>query len=55
MTRLLYKNSDLKVFSSIIKNSFAEDNINACKACGVYKDLVWGLGFRGLFRGYNGV
>ena len=33
MTRLLYKNSNFKVFSRMIKNSCAENNVNACKTC----------------------
>ena len=43
MTRLLYKNSDFKVFLRIIKNSYAVNNVNACKACGVLKNLVKSL------------
>ena len=43
MTRVLYKNSDLKVLSRIIKNSCAENSLNACKACAVYENLVKNL------------
>ena len=43
-TRLVYKNSDFKVLWRIIlKNSCAEKNMNACKACAVYKDLLKNL------------
>ena len=37
MTRLLYKNYDFKVFSRIIKDSCAENNVNVCIACAVYR------------------
>ena len=40
MTKLIYKNSDCKVFSRIINNSSAENSVNAYKACGVYKNIV---------------
>jgi len=43
MTRLLCNNSDSTLFSRIIKNSCAENNVNACKACAVYKDLAKNL------------
>ena len=43
MTRLLYKNSDFEVFSRILKNSWAENNANACKTCSAYKNFAKNL------------
>ena len=39
MIRLLYNKSE-ELFSRIIKNSCVENSVNACKICGVYKNLV---------------
>ena len=38
-TRLLYKSSEFKVFSRIIKNSWAESSVNACTTSGVNKNV----------------
>ena len=45
MTRLICKNSVFEVISRIISNSFAENSVNVCKACGVHKSLVQNLRF----------
>ena len=36
MTRLLCENSYFKVFLRIVKNSCAENDVNACEVCGLY-------------------
>ena len=41
--RVICKNSDFDVFSRIIKNCCAENSVNACEACGVFKNLVKNL------------
>ena len=37
---MLNKDSGLKVLSTIVKNSIAENSFNVCKACPVYETLL---------------
>ena len=46
MTRLLNKNSNLKVLSRIIKSACADNNVNACRVSAVCMDVISG-GARG--------
>ena len=40
MTKLLYQHSDSTMLSRILKNSLAENDVIACKVCGVDRNLV---------------